>query len=159
VLAHADGFGAFAGARVVAAKQVEDVRLLQLERLVCLALVINQQREGDAGLFAEMARIADVAKTDSYQFRAPLAELLLVLAQLRDMLAAEDSAIVAQERDHGGRVDPQRAEPNRLSVHVRQCDLRQPVAVAVSHGAILGAADLSVKTEPPFSCARLPGLS
>jgi hypothetical protein len=47
-----------------------------------------------------------------------------MFAQLRDMLAAEDSAVVAQENDHGGIGCPQRAKPNGRALRVRQRDIR-----------------------------------
>jgi hypothetical protein len=42
-------------------------------------------------------------------------EGLLVFAQLRDVLAAEDSAVVAEEDEDGGIVFPERAETDRFA--------------------------------------------
>lgn len=64
-------------------------------------------------------------------------ELLKVLAQLRDVLAAEDSTIMPQEDDDGGRVRPQRTECYGLAVDVRQGDAGESCAVAFSHGGTL----------------------
>jgi hypothetical protein len=69
-----------------------------------LAVLINQQGEGDAGLFAKLARIVTVTQPDCRQSGALLAKFLL--AQLRDMLSAEDSAVVAKEDDHRGLTGP-----------------------------------------------------
>jgi hypothetical protein len=44
-----------------------------------------------------------------------------MLAQLRDMLAAEDSTVVAQENDHSRAIGPQRTQANGSAVGVRQC--------------------------------------
>jgi len=43
---------------------------------------------------------------------------MLVFAQLRDVLAAEDSAVVAKENQDGGIVFPERAEPDLLAESV-----------------------------------------
>jgi hypothetical protein len=45
-------------------------------------------------------------------------EGLLVFAQLRDVLAAEDSAVVAEEDDDGGIRFPERAEADGFAVGV-----------------------------------------
>jgi hypothetical protein len=54
-----------------------------------------------------------IAKPYGSQLGAFAFKLGLVLAQLRDMLAAEDSAVVAQENNHGRVRLPQRAEAYR----------------------------------------------
>jgi hypothetical protein len=43
-------------------------------------------------------------------------------AQLRDVLAAEDSAIVAKKYDDGRRLLPKRTEANFVAVRIRQDD-------------------------------------
>jgi len=48
-----------------------------------------------------------------------------MVAQLRDVLAAEDSSVVEKENDHCGFVGPERAEPDQLSFGVRQNNFRQ----------------------------------
>jgi len=48
-----------------------------------------------------------VAKPDGCQLSTSLEKCLFVIAQLRDVLAAEDSAIVAKERDHRRSLGPQ----------------------------------------------------
>jgi len=45
-----------------------------------------------------------------------------VLAQLRDVFAAENSAVVAEEDDDRGLRIPQGAEPYRTLIRVRQRD-------------------------------------
>jgi hypothetical protein len=42
-----------------------------------------------------------------------------VFAQLRDMLLAENSTIMPQKDDDGGRISPQGTECYGLAVHVR----------------------------------------
>lgn len=99
MLAHSDGLGALAGARVIRAEEVKQVGFFEFDRTIGFTLVIDQQGEGDAGLFAKVASVADVAQTDSDQPGAFLPELLLVFAQLRDVLTAEDSTIVTEKDD------------------------------------------------------------
>ena len=109
VLAMSAGFGALSGRRVVAAQKVQHRCLLKIGGAIGLSVLINQQGEGDAGLFAKLARIVAITQPDCSQSRALIAKFLLVLAQLRDMLAAEDSAVMAKEHDYRGPAGPQRA--------------------------------------------------
>jgi hypothetical protein len=51
-----------------------------------------------------------------------------VVAQLRDVLAAEDSSVVAKEGDHRWLIGPERAESDGLSFRVRQDDSRELLA-------------------------------
>ena len=52
-----------------------------------------------------------------------------MLAQLRDVLAAEDSSIVAKEYDHGGTVSPERTKLDLLPVDIRQHNIGKPRTV------------------------------
>jgi hypothetical protein len=52
----------------------------------------------------------------------------LMLAQLRDVLAAENSAVMAQENDYGWPRFPQRAEPDRTFIGIGEGDFVQPGA-------------------------------
>ena len=45
-----------------------------------------------------------------------------MFAQLRDVLAAEDSAVMAKENQDGGIVFPERAEPDLLAESVGEDD-------------------------------------
>jgi hypothetical protein len=54
-----------------------------------------------------------------------LLEFVFVFAQLRDMLAAEDSTVVPQEDNDGGIGLPQRAEADIAAARFRQHDIRQ----------------------------------
>ena len=137
VLAHADGFGALAGAGVVRPQEVKQVGFLKAELAIGDALVINQERERDAGLLAEVAGITHIAQADGGKAGAALPELLLKLAQLRDVLTAEDSTVVSQKDDHGRRISPQRAECHGLALDIRQGNAGESGAVAFSHGGTL----------------------
>ena len=106
VLAHADGFGAFARPGIIPSQQMKDVGLLERQRAVRLALIVNQQGKRYPGLLTEVPGITDVAKANRHQPGAALAEPLLVFAQLRDVLTAEDSAVVTEEDHNGRRIGP-----------------------------------------------------
>jgi hypothetical protein len=84
--------------RIVFAQQVKDVRFVQFRSLVGLARVIDQQREGDPGIFTEHPGVIHVAQSDRRDPDSAFLKLLLLCAQLRDVLAAEDSTIMAQKR-------------------------------------------------------------
>ncbi len=87
---------------------------------ICLPLGINQKWECDSSLLAKGLRVAYVAQTDGSQPSAFIAECLFVVAQLRDVLAAKDSSVMAKEGDHCGLVGPERAESDQLSLRVRE---------------------------------------
>jgi hypothetical protein len=106
VLAYAHGFGPLAGASVVSAQQMKQVGFLEADCSICFALVINKKREGDARLLTEVAGITSIAQSDGCYARALFAKLLFKFAQLRNMLAAENSAIVAEKDDYGRRITP-----------------------------------------------------
>jgi hypothetical protein len=78
---------------------VKQVRALQFCGAVCGAFYVNQERKCDAGLFAERARIVKIAHSNRREIRSACLDFALMLAQLRDVLAAEHSAVVAQEYD------------------------------------------------------------
>ena len=135
VLPMTGSLGAGTRLAVVAAKEVEQIPRLQLSRFVRSPVGVNQQWEGNAGLFAKQARIIHVAQPDRGQRGASLFEFALVLAQLRDMLAAEDSSVMAQ-KDHNRRtVLPQRTESHFAPSGLRQDKVRQLCAEGFRHDA------------------------
>jgi hypothetical protein len=161
MLANANGFCAFPGTRVIGAKKMKQVGIFQRDGFVRFALIVEEEREGDTGLLAEVAGVARVAEAYGDQFGATLLELVFVLAQPRDVLAAENSAIVAKKDDHGRGIGPERSQPYRFPVNVGQCDVCELAAVLSSHGQLFSRPrGMSVNTEPRFiagvRCARLP---
>jgi len=135
VLAHANGFGALAGASVVSAQEMKQVGFSEAQGPIGFALVIDEKREGDAGLLAEVAGIARIAQSDGGQASAFLVELLFEFAQLRDMLTAEDSAVMAEKNNDRRRIGPQRTQPDCFAIDIRQRDARELGAISLSHGA------------------------
>jgi len=119
VLAMPGALRAPAAYEIVPAEQVEGRSVLEPDGLVGLALVVYQERKIDLSLFMEHPGVVGIAQADGDQTSAFLAKVLLVLAQLRDMLAAEDSAPMAEECDDCRAVSPQRSQADRLAVDVR----------------------------------------
>jgi hypothetical protein len=125
VLAVAGGQRPPQGGDVVAAHEVEERRGPEADRPVRGPPLVDEERKRDAGLLAERARVAVVAEPDHGEAHIGRLEGRLVRAQLRDVLAAEDSAEVAEEHEDGGSRRPQRAEPHRGAVGVGERDVGQ----------------------------------
>ena len=68
--------------------------------------------------FAEDAGVGGVAKTDGGERSAFGVEGLQVFAQLRDVLTAEDSAIVTKEDDYRGSFLPQRTQKKFMAIAI-----------------------------------------
>jgi len=134
VLAVAAGFGALAGFEVVFAEEMQKGCLLEFQSPVGFAVAVNQQREFDARIFAKGIRVIPATEADGDQPGAFLFEFLLVVAQLRDMLTAEDSSIVAEEYDDRRAAGPERAQSLWLPVGVGQGDGGQLAAEGCAHG-------------------------
>ena len=128
VLAMSGGSCPVAGCGVVAAQEMEQGSGSQAHCAICFPLLVNQEREGDAGLFAEEARVMPVAESDGSETSPFLSEFRLVLAQLRDMLAAEHSTIVTEKDKDCGTAGPEGAESDLAAVAVGQDDPGEPRA-------------------------------
>jgi hypothetical protein len=79
-----------------------------------------------------------VAQANGGQSASCQGELLLLLAQLRDKLAAEDSPIVAQEDQDRGSAFPQRAETNFRATRLGENEVREFRADRFWHAGIIG---------------------
>jgi hypothetical protein len=119
VLAVPAGLGALARGCIVLAQGVEQGSAAELDSAIGLARFVNKKREGNSGIFAEVAGVARVAQTDGHKLSSFFTKCLFVLAQLRDVLPAEDSAVVAQEGDYGRAVCPQRTKADWAVVDIR----------------------------------------
>jgi len=95
------------GLGVFAKENVKQIPRFQFRGLVRDPLGIHQQRKRYPRFLAKDLRISQVAKPDSRKSSPCPPKLLLVLAQLRDMLAAENSTIMAQEHQHPRPLFPQ----------------------------------------------------
>jgi hypothetical protein len=133
VLLMTSGAGAISGPCVFRFQKMQDIRLFQSGGFVGQAIFIDEQRKIDAGVFTKHAGVIAIAESDSREVHALLPELRLVFAQLRDMLAAENSTIVAQKHNGGGLIFPEGAEAHGISVGIGQREIRQSVAERVRH--------------------------
>ena len=119
--------------RVVTSKKMQQVRRLESGRAIREPLRIDQQRKRDSGLLAKEARVGGVAKTDGGEIGALGPEFIFMVAQLRNMLAAKDSTVMAEEHDNGGTTFPQRAEPDFALVSVGQRNFSEIMTERLSH--------------------------
>ena len=73
---------------------MKDIRALETRGLTGETILVDQEGERDAGVLAEHARVISIAQADGGEIRAFGFERVMMFAQLRDMLAAEDSTVV-----------------------------------------------------------------
>jgi hypothetical protein len=92
---------------VLASQQMEERGALQPRRSVSLALFIHQQRKLDTSFHAKSPSVIKVAQPNRCQPCSLFQKCLFVIAQLRDMLAAEDSSVVTKEHNDCRTVFPQ----------------------------------------------------
>ena len=135
VLVVAGGAGALAAFEIVAAEEMEDVGGSEVSDLIGLAMFVNEEGEVDAGFLLEDAGVVGVAEADGGKGGAFFAEGLLVFAQLRDVLAAKDSAVVAKEDEDGGVVFPEGAEAELVAEGVGEDDVGELLAEGFRHDA------------------------
>ena len=122
VLAVAGGLGCFAGGGIVPPPEMKEVALPEVRGFVGAALFVDQQGKGDPRLLAEEPSVVGVAQDDGGEGGASFLNLWLVIAQLRDMLPAEDSPVVAQQDQHNGLFFPQGTEADLLAIGIRECN-------------------------------------
>jgi hypothetical protein len=112
--------GALPALEIVAPKNMKQVCAPQSCDFICFSLFINEQGKLDAGFFLKNSRIVAVPQADCCQGRTLLEKELLVFAQLRDVLAAENSSIVPKKHHDGGSMLPQSPQANLISTGVRE---------------------------------------
>lgn len=122
------GFCPFAGRQIVFAQQVKEGSLAQPNSFVGFAFVVDEKRELDAGFLAEKPGIAGIAQANRGKTGAFFLELGFKFAQLRDVLSAEDSTVMAQKDQYGRPRLPKRSKARRLAVGVRECESGQLAA-------------------------------
>jgi hypothetical protein len=101
MLMMACGARAFSRCGIFASQEMQEVGGPQFRSAIGLAGFINQQRKGDARFFTEQPSAIAVAESHHGKRRTPVPERLLMFAQLRDVLAAKDSSVVAEKNEHG----------------------------------------------------------
>ena len=132
MLGVACGFGAGTSLSIIASQQVKQVRGFEFHLGICFALFVNEQRKADARFLAKRTGINAIAKANGGQVRSAFAEGRFVEAQLRDVLAAEDSPVMPQKDNDRRLADPQRTKAEFSAVGIRQGNHRKtPVPCAV----------------------------
>jgi len=91
---------------VVAPEDVKQISRFQGCGSVGFPFSIDQQWKRDTGLITKEAGIMHIAESNRSQPGSGAPEVVLVFAQLRDVLAAKNSAIMPKEDNHGGTVLP-----------------------------------------------------
>ena len=157
VLTVAGGLGLVPGDEIIPSAEVEEVTLPEARGFVGVALFIDEQGEGDPRLLAEEASVVGVTQTDSGEGGAGFLDLLLVIAQLRNMVAAEDSPVVAQEDQHCGSVFPQGTQADCLAVGIREFNGGEGGAQGVGTHRRDDTPSASVRRSPVFEIARQRG--
>jgi len=133
VLFVAGSLGAAAGLHVVTAQQVLQGSVAQPDSFVGLALVVDEKRELDTRFLAKEFRIAGIAQSNNSEMCAFLFEFFFECAQLRDMLAAKNSTVVAQKNQDRWSALPQRTQAGCLAFGIGQRNSSQLAAVGLSH--------------------------
>ena len=129
------GLCARTGLGIVASQQMKQVGALEVHGGVGFAFFVNEQREGDARFLAERPRVGAIPQSHGSQVCPAIAKGLLMRAQLRDVLTAENSAVMAQEHHHCRLADPQRTEADFFAVYIRQRNHGQAAVEGSFHGA------------------------
>ena len=93
-----------------------------------MAFLIDKQRKRDSRLFPEELGVVPIPQSNCRDAGPSAPEFCLVFAQLRDVLAAEDSAVVAQKSHYRWRFRPDRSKLDPIVFRIRQADARQPCA-------------------------------
>ena len=100
---------------------VEKFAARELDRAMGLAPAIDEEGERDVLLLLEVGGHRGQAHSDGGDVRA--LELLVPVTQLRDVLAAERSAVVTEPDEDGGPVLPEGAEPDLTILMVDEDDV------------------------------------
>jgi hypothetical protein len=130
---------------------MKQVRVAESDSLIGFPLVVNEKREIDLAVVPELAGVDSIAQADRDNLRAFLLEGGFVLAQLRDVLATEDSTVMTEKNDHCGTCSPQASQLHGLPVRIGQRNSSQLAAVGLRHGDILRAKRWPCQASRSFS--------
>src|SRR5690242_2275955 len=111
---------------VVLAKKVQKVGRLQLGSVIGLAPFVDEKRKGDACFLAEQSRVIAVPQANRGQCGSLVSKCLFVLAQLRDVFTAKNSAVVPEEYQDSGMRGPQSSEKELTPFGIGKRDGREP---------------------------------
>lgn len=131
---------------IVAPEEVQEIRRFQLRGMISLTSFVDQKRKGNTRFFAKHARIIPVAKADCREHCFFTAEGWLVFAQLRDVLAAKDSAVVPEKNQDSRLLGPQGPETRVPPIAIGQYDVSKFAAKRRFHvSRVLSSASRAVK--------------
>jgi hypothetical protein len=133
VLTMPRGASAITALEIVAAKYVKHIGDAQVGEFVGPALFVDEQGEVDSRFFLENTRVVAVAKADGCEGSTFVEEGLLVFAQLRDVLTAKNSSIVAKKSDDRRLALPQRSQTNFSAKSIGKNDVCEPLAESFQH--------------------------
>ena len=133
VLTMPGGASAIAALEIVAPKYVKYIGDAQVGEFVSLAPFVDEQGEVDSRLFLENTRVVAVAKADGCEGSTFVEEGFLVFAQLRDVLTAKNSSIVAKKNDDRRLAFPQRSQTNFLAKCVGKSNVCESLAEGFQH--------------------------
>jgi hypothetical protein len=118
---------------VIAAQEMQEIGRLQFRCAIGLTLFVYEERESNSCFLAKFARINSITEPNCSQNCSFVSKGLFVFAQLRDVLTAKDSAVVAQENHDGRSFIPQGSETRLAVVAIRKRDKGELIAEGSFH--------------------------
>ena len=118
MLAMPTRLGALSRGEIIGAEQMKDIRLSQAGRLVDQTALVDQQGKADLRLLAELPGVFGPAQSYGDYVGTFIFELGFRVAQLRNMLAAEDSTPMAEKDNHRRTLRPQRTQSHGISINI-----------------------------------------
>ncbi len=116
----------FSRGGVIRPEEVQHITGFEFSGFVSYTILIDQERKIDSRHFAEEAGVICVSHADCGQTRSDGFEFCLVFAQLRDVLTAEDSPIMAKKHDYRRVLFPKRTEAYFAAGCIGQNDRCKP---------------------------------
>jgi hypothetical protein len=110
---------------------------------------VEEDRVRELVVLDEPAREIGIARSDRHELGAPAPDLVVAVAQLRGVLAAMESAEVAQEDENDGLLRPEIAEPPGRAIGVGE---REGLEVARIHTESLGHFSKTRLESPGVGC-------
>jgi|RhiMetdeSRZDD1v2_1073273.scaffolds.fasta_scaffold1614441_2 hypothetical protein len=94
------------GPGIVATEDVKQRCDSQFCGAIGLTVLIDQQGEANTGIVAKSTRVTDIAESHRDETGAGRVKILCAVAQLRDVLPAEDSSIVPEKHHYCRMIGP-----------------------------------------------------
>lgn len=94
---------------------------------VRLSLGIGQTRERHGAVLTKSARLFDATLADEHDLCSPLLKSFSVASQPGDVLAAEGSAVMAQENEDSGPTCPKIRQAHRLTIGAKKLHIRRSI--------------------------------